>query len=37
MTDREAVLIMGVQLDVPCPFTTWEEYIKSEGIWADVL
>ena len=25
------------QLGVPCPMTTWEEYIKSEGVWADVL
>lgn len=27
----------GVQLGVPCPLTTWEEYVKSERVWADVL
>ena len=25
------------QLGVPCPMTTWEEYIKLENVWADLL
>lgn len=27
----------GVQLDVPCPVTTWEDCVKSEGVWVDLL
>ena len=29
--------LWGFKLGVPCPLNTWEEYIKSEGVWADVL
>ncbi len=33
----EAALMIELQLGVPCPLTTWEEYIKAEGVWSDVL
>ena len=35
--ESEALTYRRNKLGVPCPLNTWEEYIKSEGVWADLL
>lgn len=36
-TGGEEGVVHAQDLGVPCPLTTWEEYIKLNGVWADVL
>lgn len=36
-TGGEEGVVHAQDLGVPCPMTTWDEYIKSEDVWADAL